>query len=392
MSLAPVAIASAIAMTLGGTAPVTATPAKRMVQPSSNRSAQATPAAVSVHTANPPATYTVVAGDTVSGLAERFGLETGAILALNGLDRSSLIFPGQGLVLVASPQAAPKPAAPKAADTSTGPTHTVVAGDTVSGIAAAAGLSTQQVLDANGLAWSSVILPGQKLRLSGSASTTAAAPVAPVAQAVTPVAQAAPVEVHTVVAGDTISDIAASAGQSIQAILDANKLDWSSYIVPGQQIVIPSPPSPEAARSAVKAGRIAELSDSMRTNAATIVAVGRELGVSDQGIVVALAAAAQESGLENVDYGDRDSLGLFQQRPSTGWGTPAEVRDPLRAAKAFFGGSANPNPGRTRGLLDVAGWEKMTVTQAAQAVQISAYPDAYAKWEPSARAWLAILG
>ncbi|KQX06708.1 MULTISPECIES: muramidase family protein [unclassified Leifsonia] len=391
MSLAPVAIASAIAMTFGGTAPVTATPAKRVLQPSAERGALATPAAVAVHTAKkPPTKYTVVAGDTVSGLAERFGLKTRTILSLNGLDWSSLIFPGQVLVLRDAAQGGQKAVPQKSATPSSGRTHTVVAGETVSGIASAAGLSTQQVLDANGLGWSSMIFPGQKLRLSGSAST-AAAP-APAAPAVAPVAQSAPLKVHTVVAGDTISDIAASVGQSIQAILDANKLDWSSFIVPGQKITIPSPPSPEAARSAVKAGRIAELSDSMRTNAATIVAVGRELGVSDQGIVVALAAAAQESGLENVDHGDRDSLGLFQQRPSTGWGTKAQVRDPLRSTKAFFGGAANPNPGRTRGLLDVPGWEKMTVTQAAQAVQISAYPDAYAKWEPSARAWLAILG
>ncbi|KQO99746.1 LysM peptidoglycan-binding domain-containing protein [Leifsonia sp. Leaf264] len=397
MSLAPVAIASAIAMTLGGTAPVAATPAKRLMQPSTDRAAQAPsaakPAAVRA-SQKAPSTYTVASGDTVSGLAERFGLKTRTILSLNGLDWSSLIFPGQVLVLRT---AAPKPAAPAPAPQAPAPgavrTHTVVAGDTVSGIAAAAGLRTQQVLDANGLTWSSMIFPGQKLRLSGAAATTAAAaPAAPAAPAVTPVAQAAPLKVHTVLAGDTISDIAASVGQSIQAILDANKLDWSSYIVPGQKIIIPSPPSPEAARAAVKAGRIAELSDSMRTNAATIVAVGRQLGVSDQGIVVALAAAAQESGLENVDHGDRDSLGLFQQRPSTGWGTKAQVRDPLRATKAFYGGAGNPNHGRTRGLLDIAGWERMSVTQAAQAVQISAYPDAYAKWEPSARAWLALLG
>ena len=109
--------------------------------------------------------------------------------------------------------------------------------------------------------------------------------------------------------------------------------------------------------------------------------------------MIALAAAAQESGLENVDYGDRDSLGLFQQRPSTGWGTEAEVRDPLRATKAFYGGSGepqrrtHPRAPRHRGLgVDDAS------PQAAQAVQISAYPDAYAKWEPSARAWLALLG
>jgi hypothetical protein len=82
---------------------------------------------------------------------------------------------------------------------------------------------------------------------------------------------------------------------------------------------------------------------------------------------------------------------LFQQRPSAGWGTPEQVLDPVRASQAFFGGEGNPNPGVTRGLLDIPGWESMTVTQAAQAVQISAYPDHYAKWEAPARTWLAQL-
>ncbi|WP_281534771.1 hypothetical protein [Cryobacterium breve] len=68
------------------------------------------------------------------------------------------------------------------------------------------------------------------------------------------------------------------------------------------------------------------------------------------------------------------------------------MMDPARASQAFFGGAGNPNPGVTRGLLDIPGWEGMTVTQAAQAVQLSAYPDYYAKWETSARAWLSELG
>jgi murein DD-endopeptidase MepM/ murein hydrolase activator NlpD len=220
-----------------------------------------------------------------------------------------------------------------------------------------------------------------------------------------------------VVSGDTLSGIAAAAGVSTQSVFDANGLDGSSIIFPGQSIVIPGPASAPAAavaptpapapapapalepavvvapaRATVAAGQIAELTDEMRANAATIVAVGRSLGVSDQGLVVALAAAAQESGLVNVAYGDRDSLGLFQQRPSTGWGTAEEVQDPTRASYAFFGGPTNPNAGRTRGLLDIAGWETLTVTQAAQAVQISAFPDEYAKWEASARAWLPQVG
>jgi hypothetical protein len=134
------------------------------------------------------------------------------------------------------------------------------------------------------------------------------------------------------------------------------------------------------------------LSPTMLANAQIIVSVGRSLGVPDYGIIVALAAAAQESDLQNLNYGDRDSVGLFQQRPSAGWGTVAQLTTPSYAARLFFGGPSNPNKGKTRGLLDIPGWQSMTLTQAAQAVQISATPTAYAKWEASARAWYAQLG
>jgi hypothetical protein len=117
------------------------------------------------------------------------------------------------------------------------------------------------------------------------------------------------------------------------------------------------------------------------------VQVGRSLGVSDYGIAIALATAMQESSLRNLSWGDRDSVGLFQQRPSTGWGTVEELTDPARAAQLFFEGRSG-----VRGLLDISGWESMSLTQAAQRVQISAYPDAYAKWESSAWEWLAELG
>ncbi|MDT9593774.1 peptidoglycan-binding protein [Nocardioides zeae] len=124
------------------------------------------------------------------------------------------------------------------------------------------------------------------------------------------------------------------------------------------------------------------LSDEQKANARTIIGVGKGAGVGEQGWVVALATAMQESTLVNVDYGDRDSLGLFQQRPSQGWGTEAQVQDPVLSSQAFYGTAAHtPNPG----LLDIAGWESMSVTQAAQAVQRSAYPDAYARWEGLAR-------
>ncbi|MEV3853175.1 C40 family peptidase [Streptomyces sp. NPDC050095] len=110
-------------------------------------------------------------------------------------------------------------------------------------------------------------------------------------------------------------------------------------------------------------------------NAKTIQATGVAMKVPPRGQVVALATALQESGLRNLDYGDRDSLGLFQQRPSMGWGSVAQVRDPVHASTKFY-----------EALLKVSGWQSMTVTQAAQAVQQSGFPDAYAKWEPLATA------
>jgi murein DD-endopeptidase MepM/ murein hydrolase activator NlpD len=105
-------------------------------------------------------------------------------------------------------------------------------------------------------------------------------------------------------------------------------------------------------------------------NAAAITITGARLGVPGRGWVIAVATAMQESTLRNLAGGDRDSVGLFQQRPSQGWGTPAQLQDPAYASEKFFGK-----------LVTIDGWQTMPLTEAAQAVQISAYPDAYAKWE-----------
>lgn len=380
----PIVLVSTIAISLSMAAPAQAhTPAKK---PLKSKLAESTPVVGSAATAAvriAPSRYTVVDGDTVSGIAARFGLSTATVLALNGLDSRALIFAGQVVTLAQdAPSAAP------AATVAT--SYTVQSGDTISGIAAAHGLKTTDVLGANGLNASGVIYPGQNILL-------AASPVMESAVYIAPVAAPAAAATHTITSGETITGVANAAGVSVQAVLDANGLGWSSIIYPGQVLTLPSvapasvPAGPTPMLSAT-AGVVTPLSEEMRRNAQTIVSVGREAGVSDVGLVVGLAAAAQESALRNVDYGDRDSLGLFQQRPSAGWGTPEQVMDPARASLAFFGGASNPNPGVTRGLLDIAGWESMTVTQAAQAVQISAYPDYYAKWETSARAWLTEIG
>ncbi|WP_068424843.1 M23 family metallopeptidase [Janibacter terrae] len=120
------------------------------------------------------------------------------------------------------------------------------------------------------------------------------------------------------------------------------------------------------------------LSQEQADNAAKIIAVAKRLKVSTRGQVVAIATALQESSLRNLDHGDRDSLGLYQQRPSQGWGSASEIQDVVQSTEAFFGRATHTdNPG----LLDVQGWQKMPITVAAQAVQGSAFPAAYAQQE-----------
>lgn len=216
---------------------------------------------------------------------------------------------------------------------------------------------------------------------------------------------------HIVVEGDSLQSIAALHGIPTAALLALNGLSWQTEIHPGQELVVSkrqqssidtaavlpaavdSPQLASGTRAKPGGGvadgeMITRLTDEMATNARIIIQVGREMKIPNYGIVIALATAAQESTLRNLNYGDRDSVGLFQQRPSSGWGTPQQILDPRYATRAFFGGPNSPTPGNTRGLLDIPGWQNKSVAAAAQAVQISAFPDAYAKWETSAWNWL----
>ncbi|GAA2704455.1 hypothetical protein ACFY2R_06180 [Micromonospora olivasterospora] len=119
------------------------------------------------------------------------------------------------------------------------------------------------------------------------------------------------------------------------------------------------------------------LNDEQTANAKAIIAATKKAGLPERAAVISIATSLQESKLENLrhlgDANDHDSLGLFQQRPSSGWGTPEQITDPEYSTTAFL-----------KGLRQVDGWQDMPLTQAAQTVQVSAYPDAYAQWEQQA--------
>ncbi|MEU4381457.1 hypothetical protein [Micromonospora echinofusca] len=167
----------------------------------------------------------------------------------------------------------------------------------------------------------------------------------------------------------------------------------------------PSPapkPTPSATRKAPRKPAppprprpVAGLTQAQMDNAKTIVDVGVELKMPRRALVVAVATAMQESRLYNLasdvlpessryphqgSGADHDSVGLFQQRPSSGWGTVRELMRPTYAAQAFY-----------EALRDVPGWQQMSVAGAAQAVQVSAFPDAYAQHEELATTVVAAL-
>jgi peptidoglycan DL-endopeptidase CwlO len=126
---------------------------------------------------------------------------------------------------------------------------------------------------------------------------------------------------------------------------------------------------------ATAGGRTITLDDDQLANARTVIDTGRSLNIPDRGLVVAVATALQESTLQNLTWGDRDSVGLFQQRNA--WGSTAERTDPATAASMFYTGGRAGQPG----LIDISGWSGMSIAAAAQAVQRSQFPFAYAKWE-----------
>lgn len=135
--------------------------------------------------------------------------------------------------------------------------------------------------------------------------------------------------------------------------------------------------------TAVAGSHQAELATDQAANAALISGVAVQRGLPPRAATIALATAMQESKLRNIRYGDQagpDSRGLFQQRPSQGWGTEAEVMDPYYSSGAFYAA-----------LAKIPGYEALEITAAAQQVQRSAFPSAYARHEGMARPFASAL-
>ena len=375
-----------------------------------------------------PATYVVKEGDTISSIADSFGIPTPAVLTLNALSWNAVLHPGQVLKLTAEPT---KKVAASPARVA-GNAYLVQAGETLSTIADRLGISTSALVQANNLEGNSTIYAGQMIRIPGSTAPVVereADLVMPTLASAPTIVPASVESTDQVLSGDDESEALETPSEVTVEVFDAADIELADK--PALITVkVPTPKAPVAAKKATPvatpavaketpapspapvtpaesepaeseeeaeptssigepvSGSVTPLNDERRTNAQIIVNVGREMGISDYGIVIALATAMQESSLRNINWGDRDSVGLYQQRPSSGWGTVEQIMDPAYATRLFFGGPDNPNKGKTRGLLDIAGWESMALTVAAQRVQISAYPDAYAKWEPSAWAWL----
>ncbi|WP_336643739.1 M23 family metallopeptidase [Microbacterium sp. MMO-113] len=180
----------------------------------------------------------------------------------------------------------------------------------------------------------------------------------------------------------------------------------ASCVVPGGSVTVAN--VPDSLTVTTRDGTTFTPNKTQLTHAATIITIGGGIeGVGRPGIRIALMAALTESTLrmlantsaypESGNYAndgngsDHDSLGLFQMRPQSGWGTVAELMDPQYQARAFFGGPTGPNYPSPRGLLDIPGWQQMDPGEAAQAVEVSAYPDRYRNYEPVAEAILAAL-
>ncbi|MCD4850140.1 LysM peptidoglycan-binding domain-containing protein [Arthrobacter sp. AK01] len=284
-----------------------------------------------------PDTYTIVRGDTISAIARRFNLDTNAVLQLNKLSATTLIYPGQSIKLTGTATATPAqpsaPAAPSAPSNAT--VYTVVSGDTLGAIAAKHGVPLSSIFSWNNLNGSSIIYPGQKIKVSGgSAPSTPATPAPAPAPAPAPLANTGS---YTIKAGDTLSSIASRHGVSLSALMTANNVTATTVIYPGQKLTIPGaglqpagdtkplvpstflgftyPPAVVSSANENKALLNASPVPSRAEMKSIVADTARRMGVSPS---LAMAFAEQESGFDQRAVSPANAIGTMQVIPSSG--------------------------------------------------------------------------
>lgn len=285
-----------------------------------------------------PATHKVVPGDTVSAIAARYGLSTNSVLALNKLSATSIIYPNQVLKLRATAAAAPAPAAaaPKAAP-STGASYVVVAGDTMGAIAARHGMGTAALLAANGMTASTIIYPGQVIKVGAPAH---AAPAAQVSAAPKPAAAGTK---YVIKSGDTLSAIAAKHRVGLSALAKANGMSSvNATIFAGKTLTIPGVSAASSTVSPIQPAAptvpntflhytypdavVADANKNLRALLAApaptkaqmkemVARTAASMGVDPS---LAMAFAQQESGFNHQVVSPANAIGTMQVIPDAG--------------------------------------------------------------------------
>ncbi|WP_104179392.1 LysM peptidoglycan-binding domain-containing protein [Arthrobacter sp. B0490] len=326
------------------------------------------------------ATYVVKPGDTLGAIASRNGVSLQALLTANKLSMTSVIHPGQKISLgggTATPTPVKPAPAPSPAPAPAGATYTVKSGDTLGAIASRNGIGLDVLLKANNLGLTSVIHPGQKLKLTGSVTPQATPPKAP-----TP-APAPAAGSYTVKAGDTLGAIASRNGIALSGLLAANRMTMTSVIYPGQKLTLPgagTTPAPAPAPTPAPGNLVPStflgyqypdkvvadanankaLLNSMpapsQAEMKQIVAdTARSMGVDPS---LALAFAHQESGFNQRAVSPANAIGTMQVIPSSGqWasdlvGRKLNLLDPYDNATA--GVAIIRSLVRTSSSLDIA--------------------------------------